>query len=83
MSLYETDIATGLTNADNLRRRKIYEVIAPCGSSAEDILIVKATAQNLVDLWLTTFTNSQKGIIANFFNQNRGTAIFPKKWNGS
>jgi hypothetical protein len=75
MSLYETDISTGLTNADNLRRRKIYEMVALYVLSAEDILTVKAIAQNLDGLWLATFTNSQKEIIANLFNTTKTEAL--------
>ena len=69
MSLYGADIPVGSTVADNNRRRKVWEIVAPYVLSEQDISTVQATPQLLVDLWLTTFTNSQKGVIGNLNNQ--------------
>ena len=69
MSLYGADVPLGFTVADTNRRRKVWEIVAEYVLSEQDISTVRATPQHLVDLWLTTFTNSQKGIIANLFVQ--------------
>ena len=74
MSLYGTDVPMRVTHADNIRRRKIFNIIAPYVLSQQDMSTVQETPQNLVDLWLTTFTNSQKGVIGNLYNQTKSMA---------
>ena len=79
LSLYGTDIPTGFTVTDSTRRRKVFEIVAPYVLSEKDISTVRATPQNHVDLWLTTFTNSQKGIVGNLYNTTKFMArqFFP------
>ncbi len=61
----------GITHADNIRRSKDFEIVALYVLSKEDMNPVEATQQNLLDLWLTTFTNSLKGIIGSIFNSTK------------
>jgi hypothetical protein len=74
ISLHGPDIPVGSTISDLNRRRKIFEIAAPYVLSAGDIETVKATPQNLVDLWLSTFTSSLKGIFLNLYSQTKNVA---------
>ena len=84
MSLYGADCPLGSTIADMNRRRKVYAVISPYVMSEKDLSTVMESSPAHVDLWLGTFTQSQKGIIGNLFQKTKEKAIqflFPKSPN--
>jgi hypothetical protein len=71
LSLYGAEIPAGFTAGAAAKRRTIWEIAAPYALSREDMLAVQATSPGLVDLWLTTFTNSLKGILIKLFRKTK------------
>ena len=71
LSLYGADIPLAFTVTGIAKRRTIWEIAAPYALSKEDLETVGATAPAQVDLWLTSFTNSLKGILINLRRQTK------------
>ena len=74
LSLYGADLPAGFTASAAAKRRTIWEIAAPYALSSNDLETVRATAPPLFDLWLTSFTNSLKGILVNLRRQTKNHA---------
>ena len=68
MSLSGADLPLGRSTEDKKMRRAIFDVIAPYIMSAADMLAVQEAGDQIKDLWLETFTNSQKVMINSTLN---------------
>jgi hypothetical protein len=75
LSLYGADIPAGFIAGAAVKRRTIWDIAAPYALSSEDMATVQTTPAGLVDLWLTTFTNSMKGILINLFRKTKEHAL--------
>ena len=68
MSMCGVDLSMGRSTEDKKMRRAIFDVIAPYIMSAADMLAVQEAGDQIKDLWLETFTNSQKVMINSTLN---------------
>ena len=68
MSMYGVDMPMGRTAHDKKMRRDVFDVIHPYVMSAADMAEVALAGQQVLDLWLETFTNSQKVMIGTTLN---------------
>ena len=68
LSLYGFNIPLGRSAEDKKMRREIFDLIAPYVMSAADMLVVQEAGDQIKDLWLETFTNSQKVMINSTLN---------------
>ncbi len=71
LSLYGADIPVGFTAGAASKRRTIWEIAAPYALTSDDMATVQTTSPGHVDLWLTTFTNSLKGILIKLFRKTK------------
>ena len=84
MSLCGADLPLGRSTEDKKMRRAIFDVIAPYIMSAADMLAVQEAGDQIKDLWLETFTNSQKVMINSTLNAEAKAYFdhfFPSKGN--
>ena len=70
MGMYGVDIPMGRTANDKKMRRDVFDVIHPYVMSEleADMAEVAAAGHQVLDLWLETFTNSQKVMIGSTLN---------------
>ena len=68
MSMYGVDMPMGRTAHDKKMRRDVFDVIHPYVMSEADMAEVAAAGHQVLDLWLETFTNSQKVMIGSTLN---------------
>ena len=68
MSKCGVNLPMGRSTEDKKMRRAIFDVIAPYIMSAADMLAVQEAGDQIKDLWLETFTNSQKVMINSTLN---------------
>ena len=68
MSMCGVDLPMGRSTEDKKMWRAIFDVIAPYIMSAADMLAVQEVGDQIKDLWLETFTNSQKVMINSILN---------------
>ena len=63
MSVAGMDLPLGKSSKDQLLRERVYNIIAPYCMSKEDMEEVEAFSERERNLWLESFTNTQKGLI--------------------
>ncbi len=63
MSVASHEIPLGKSTGDIMLRSLIFDIIYPYCLSPEDMKIVNEADHREKNLWLETFTNTQKGII--------------------
>ena len=76
MSLLGYDVPLGKSAIDKANRREVFEIIHPYIMSPADMEEVEAAGDQVKDLWLESFTATQKGMICtalSYFNK----AVFP------
>ena len=84
MSLCGADLLLGRSTEVKKTRREIFDLIAPYIMSAADMLAVQEAGDQIKDLWLETFTNSQKVMINSTLNAEAKAYFdhfFPSKGN--
>ena len=67
MSVAGHEIPLGKSTGDIMLRNMIFDIIHPYCLSPEDMKIVNEADHREKNLWLETFTNTQKGIIGTSF----------------
>ena len=63
MALHGFDYPGSKSNEDHARRQEIFDIIAPCVMSQADIDIVKKSPITVRQLWLESFSMTQKGML--------------------
>ena len=63
MSLYGFDVPLGKTSTDKRKRREVFEIIHPYTLSEEDMEEVAEAGEQQIELWLESFTATQKGLL--------------------
>ena len=84
MSKCGVNLPMGRSTEDKKMRRKIFDVIAPYIMSPDDMVVVQQAGDQIKDLWLETFTNSQKVMINSTLNAEAKSFcdhFFPGKGN--
>ena len=59
MAVHGFDVPQSKKTPDMKRRREIFDIISPYCFSKSDLEEIMTYPQNIQDLWLQTFTNSQ------------------------
>ena len=67
MSVAGHEIPLGKSTGDIMLRSMIFDIIHPYCLSPEDMKVVNEADHRVKNVWLETFTNTQKGIIGTSF----------------
>lgn len=59
MALYGSDVPNSKKPVDASRREQIFSIVAPYCLSRDDLNAIAEYPDNIKDMWLMTFTNSQ------------------------
>ena len=68
MSMCCVDLPNGRSTEDKKMHRTIFDVIAPYIMSADDRVVKQQAGDQINDIWLETFTNSQRAMISSTLN---------------
>ena len=63
MSVVGHELPLGKSSEDQILRDRIFNLIAPYCLSTEDMEEVETFSRREMDVWLQSFTNTQKGVI--------------------
>lgn len=63
LALHGPDIPMARSPLDKIRRKEVFDIIAPYTMSTDDMETFEATPERVQDLWLESFTASLKGIL--------------------
>jgi hypothetical protein len=63
LALHGPDMPMARSPLDKIRRKEVFDIIAPYTMSHEDMEVFEAAPERLQDLWLESFTASLKGIL--------------------
>jgi hypothetical protein len=79
MSVVGHEIPLGKSSEDQILRDRIFQMIAPYCLSTEDMEELDTFSKREMDVWLQSFTNTQKGVIFTSLLSN-AKELFRKKY---
>ena len=79
MSVVGHEIPLGKSSEDQILRDRIFNMIAPYCLSTEDMEELETFSKREIDVWLQSFTNTQKGVIFTSLLSN-AKELFRKKY---
>ena len=82
MALYGYDVPYSKKAVDVERRAKIFDIISPYCLSQSDLKELSQYPENIREMWLQTFTNSQKVMVMSkllMYTKDDFLGFFPSK----
>ena len=79
MSVVGHELPLGKSSEDQILRDRIFNLIAPYCLSTEDMEELETFSRREMDVWLQSFTNTQKGVIFTSLLSN-AKELFRKKY---
>ena len=82
MSMHSINVPLGKTAADKRKRKEVFEIIHPYIMSPADMEEVEEAGVEVKDLWLESFTATQKGMIGttlSYYTKQYFQYFFPSR----